>query len=348
MLGIKVLKENAESLKVYLKSKKLLDRRYRVFARNKFIYFPIIAANGKKELQILKKRFKAEEADAEFQESGEKTEYRQALLDEIGQKNYEAIAKGYDVFGNIAVISADKKVAKKVAKIVMDINKNVKTVLNKSGAVKGKFRIRAYTYVAGKKNYIVTYRENDCTFTFDIRDTFFSTRLAFERNRIVNLVKKRENVMVMFAGIGPFAIEIAKKVPSSRVVAIELNPKAYRYLLENIKLNKVTNVVAERGDVNKIAKKYPEFADRIIMPLPNDSYRFLNAVLLSAAKNAIVHYYAFGDIVDPSRENIKKVSEFFAKNKRKVAIANKRVVRPYSAMESEVVIDFIVKRARKA
>ena len=41
-----------------------------------------------------------------------------------------------------------------------------------------------------------------------------------------------------FAGVGPFAIEIAKSHPRASVLAIELNPSAYGYMLKNIRLNK--------------------------------------------------------------------------------------------------------------
>jgi tRNA (guanine37-N1)-methyltransferase len=46
-----------------------------------------------------------------------------------------------------------------------------------------------------------------------------------------------ENIGDVFAGVGPFAIPTAKK--GCIVYANDLNPMSYKYLLENISLNKV-------------------------------------------------------------------------------------------------------------
>lgn len=264
-------------------------------------------------------------------------EYRKELLRELGSKVYGEATKGYDILGNIAVIDAKGATAKKIAKVVMGINRNVKTVVRKEGAVRGRYRTRDYVHVMGKRNFIATYRENGAVFTFDIRKTFFSTRLAYERKRIVDLSRNGENVIVMFAGAGPFAVEIARKNRDSEVIAIELNKQAYKYMLDNISKNKTGNVAAVNGDVKKAVKEYRGFADRIIMPLPMESHRYLQAANYAARRGCVIHYYAFGDIKKPYKKNIDLLKEVFAK--REVKIMGKRIVRPYSSRESEIVID---------
>ena len=194
--------------------------------------------------------------------------YRELLLDKIGVKKYREVAKGFDILGNIAIIDADKDTAREVARIIIDTHKNVETVLRKAGAVKGKYRTRKYAFVLGKRNYIARYNENACSFVFDVRKTFFSSRLAYERKRVSDLSKDGEKVVVMFAGVGPFAIEIARRNKKSEVVAIELNKNAYKYMLENIRLNKTGNVSPVLGNAASPSRKYKGFADRIIMPLP--------------------------------------------------------------------------------
>lgn len=217
--------------------------------------------------------------------------------------------------------------------------------MRKRGAVEGEYRIRKFAYVLGKKNYLAKYRENGAVFEFDVRKTFFSSRLAYERQRIVQQVGDKENVVVMFAGVGPFAIEIAKHHKNCKVVAIELNKNAYVYMLKNIKINKTVNVLPELGDVKKVAKKYAGFADRIIMPLPKDAYRFLPEVLRVAGKRCVVHYYAFGRSENAFAEHTIKLRSFFVGKKRGFRVLGKRVVRPYSAKEIEIVLDFVIKRS---
>lgn len=268
----------------------------------------------------------------------ERASYRELLIREIGEKKYAEIAKGFDVLGNIATIDADRTVAKKVGKIIMDTHSGVETVLGKGSPVRGKYRTRKYFFVLGKRNYVAHYNENGASFVFDVRKVYFSPRLAFERKRVTDLVKDGENVVVMFSGIAPFAVEIAKKNKRSKVVAIELNRAGHKYALENIKLNKTGNVIPILCDAKKPPKKYLNFADRIIMPLPTDSYSFIGPAFKMAKKKCVIHYYAF--VEDDGAHEIERLMDFSKKNGRKFKVIGKRVVRPYSSRISEMCIDF--------
>lgn len=75
----------------------------------------------------------------------------------------------------------------------------------------------------------------------------FSISLSFyfctatEHERIVSELKRGDVVYDMFAGIGPFSVPAAKKF--CIVYANDLNPESYRWLEQNIQLNKV------KGDI---------------------------------------------------------------------------------------------------
>ncbi|MGB9732823.1 MAG: class I SAM-dependent methyltransferase [Candidatus Micrarchaeia archaeon] len=334
-----VNKRNAEKAKKYLLKQRLLNKGYKVFSRKSFIYFPIL--DGAENNEGIK-RFGAI-GEAKFEKSVARIDYKAELERILGEG---VASKGYDLLGNIAIIDAEPKVAKKIGKLILSLNKNVETVLRKKSAVKGRYRKREYAYVLGKRNYVAHYKENGSIFEFDVRKVFFSPRLAYERQRIASLVRENEHVMVMFAGVGPFAIEIAKKAPTAKVVAIELNRYAYKYMLKNIELNKVKNVEAVLGDVKTLSKKYKGFADRIVMPLPKESYHFLDSAYLVAKKKAIVHYYTFVDRGNTS-EAEEKIKKFFKKYGTRIEILDKRMVRPYSAHEIEMVVDFLIIKARQ-
>lgn len=341
MLGLKVGKKHAQEVKEYLTRHKLMVVNYRVLGTEEFISFPIASAKS------INRRFlrenEAEIVSLNFEKEGYRHDYSEDLKRSLG-KAYNGSAHGYDIVGDIAVIDStqNKAAGKKMASVIMDVNKNVKTVLAKGGPVSGVYRTRKYSYVAGKRKYDTIYRENGAAFAFDLRKTFFSTRLAFERMRLVNAAKDGENVLVMFAGVGPFAIEIAKKNKKSKIVGMELNRDAYRSMVENIKLNKTPNVTAECGDVKKLVSKHKTFADRIIMPLPWDSYRFLDSVLVAAKKRCIVHYYAFGDKENAFYFEAGRLRTYFKKHGRKFKVLFKRVARDYSHDQIEVVIDFLI------
>lgn len=253
-------------------------------------------------------------------------------------------SNSYDIIGNIAVIDAKPKYAKKFAAQVMSANKNVETVLRKGGAISGKFRTRKHIYVMGKRTYVAHYKENNCVFVVDLRKAFFSTRLAFERQRITSIAKDGETVLVMFAGVGPFAIEIAKKNKSSKVIAVELNEDACKYMHENVRLNKTDNVEIVNEDVSSYSKKNKGIADRIIMPLPMSSADFLGSAYESAKKRCNIHYYSFGNKDTAFEDSENLIKNYFSKLKCKTKILGKRVVRPYSAKSIEVVIDFSIQK----
>ena len=269
--------------------------------------------------------------------------YRDVLLEELGRKEYENVTKSFDIVGNIAVINAKGGLAKKVGNAVMATHNRVETVLRKGGAVSGRYRTRKLHFVCGKRNYVARYRENGVELVFDIRKVFFSPRLAFERKRIVDLSTDGENVIVMFAGVGPFAIEIARKNRRSKVIAIELNRDAYKYLLGNIKGNNAANVEPVLGDAAKVSKKYRNFADRIVMPLPMKAKEFLDVAFLMAKRKAVIHYYTFIEGTQASEKRFLK--KFAAKHHAKLKIMGERTVRPYSSRISEEVFDLEIKKS---
>jgi tRNA (guanine37-N1)-methyltransferase len=324
MFAARVPKGKAEGLRKYLKRKGLLNSKYRVFGSGEFIYFPVSqSADGKLALKL--KEMGAKIVAADFPSQRHKREKSQRL--------------GYELYGSIAVIESDAGSAGAAGRSLMTSNKNIRTVLRKGSAVSGKYRTRKFLYVSGKKNFIADYRENGCVFRFDIRKVFFSTKLAFERKRVSGLVRDGESVIVMFAGVGPFAIEIAKSHSRCKVIAIELNSAACRSMRENIRLNKTPNVIPEQGDVDRFAAKYAGFADRIIMPLPKESSKFLPTALRMSRKGCTIHYYTFCQS-GKADAAVAELKGLVKARKRGFRLLAHRTVRPYSAVDEEIVVDF--------
>jgi tRNA (guanine37-N1)-methyltransferase len=93
--------------------------------------------------------------------------------------------------------------------------------------------------IGGENRMSTVHRESGCVFHVDLDKCYFSPRLGYERAWIASLVKPYETVVNMFAGVGCFSIIIAKRVESTRVFSIDLNPSAVTLMQENIRLNKV-------------------------------------------------------------------------------------------------------------
>ena len=122
--------------------------------------------------------------------------------------------------------------------------------------------------------------------------------------RVMKQVKKDELVIDMFAGVGPYAIVIGKNTKARKVYAIDHNPKAIKYLKENITLNKLINVEALKGNALKLIKELPK-ADRIIMNAPRqNNQETLDIAKKRVKKGGIIHYYTTSEDL-PIKTNLK-------------------------------------------
>jgi tRNA (guanine37-N1)-methyltransferase len=214
--------------------------------------------------------------------------------DEIGK-----VYSSFDVVGDIAIIKlphASKEIAENVAKAIMDVNKNVKTVLLQTSPIVGDFRLRRLTQVAGENKTSTVHKESGCLFSVDVAKCYFSPRLSYERSRIADLVKPEETVVNMFAGVGCFSIMIAKRSNASKVFSIDVNPAAVQFMQENIRLNRVyAKVIPLLGDSKEIINsRLQRVADRVLMPLPEKALKYLPcAVSALKPSGGWIHYYGF-------------------------------------------------------
>jgi tRNA (guanine37-N1)-methyltransferase len=258
--------------------------------------------------------------------------FKDLLMGKIPDNLLGLVPSAFDIIGSreksVAVIEIPdglEKYKKEIAEAVMKKHKNVKSVLEKAGPRSGIFRIREMKLLAGNANAEVMHVESGCRFLMDPIKAYFSPREGTERLRIAGLIKPGETVMVFFAGVGPFAIIAAKKAAPAEVIGIEINPDAVRYFLENIRLNKVSNVEAVLGDVGEKAAKYHGLCDRVLMPLPEKAIEYLPDALNCLKNGGACHLYCFCD------ETKIREQEEFIKNAagRHVKITNIVRVLPY-------------------
>jgi tRNA (guanine37-N1)-methyltransferase len=178
----------------------------------------------------------------------------------------------------------------------MSVHKNVKTVFAQTGAVCGDFRLRKLEYVAGERVTTTVHRESGCLFSVDVEKCYFSPRLSYERMRIARQVRKGEVVVNLFAGVGCFSILITKHSGAEKVYSIDVDPTAFQYMQENIRLNRVYGkVIPILGDAKEvIEKRLCHLADRVLMSLPEKAFEYLPYALLALKKTeGWIHYYDF-------------------------------------------------------
>ncbi|OGI15970.1 hypothetical protein A3K63_01295 [Candidatus Micrarchaeota archaeon RBG_16_49_10] len=255
----------------------------------------------------------------------------------------------FDIIGSkeksVAVVELrdENSGEKEVAEQILKRHKNVVSVLKKVSERQGVMRTREYQLILGDSNTEVVHKESNCKLKLDITKAYFSNREVTERLKIAEMTKPDENVLVMFGGVAPYAIVIAKHQKSvNKVVSIEINPKAHGYAVENVRLNKLQDKVFPiLADVNKKCKDLFGQFDRVAMPLPHEAINYLDlAVKCLKPKGGIIHLYII--------EHEDKVEEKAGEIAKKIGAKSHKIrkVLPYSPRTYKYCIDVKVARSR--
>ncbi len=252
-----------------------------------------------KRLQKLKKRIKKPK------------KLKEALKEKLTKKEQQVMFRAYDVVGNIAIIDVPKELVKKeklIAEKIIEMNKNIETVVKKVGVRAGIYRRQKLKIVAGKRTKVATYKENNIVLRFDVEKIYFSPRLATERKRITELVKPGENILVMFSGCGVYPIVMSRNSRANLIYCVEKNPVAHKFAIENVRMNKVNNVFLILGDVKKVVPNLYIKFDRILMPLPKGASKYLDLAFCVSKRGTIIHFYDFlteNDFADAKKKLIE-------------------------------------------
>ena len=243
----------------------------------------------------------------------------------------------YERLGDVVIVDEDDpERAEALADAILESDIPVETVLNRASKVKGRERVRDWEVLAGDSTETV-HREYGTDLAVDLAEVYFSPRLATERHRVVEQVEPGEQVVDMFAGVGPFAVPMAAR--GAEVVAVDLNEAAIEYLRENARRNAVADRITPiHGDVREVTDEYTDWADRLVMNLPHSADEFLDTAVALAADDCVIHYYDMAhedDPYGPGEAAIRAAAE----PEYEVVVENRRTVRSYAPHELNVVLD---------
>ena len=235
-----------------------------------------------------------------FTESPRKPQtLRETLRNKIPASFISSLPTSFDVVGDISIIELPEELghyAFSIGSEILRLNPSIRLVLQKKSEIAGKFRTRQFLAIAGTGTTETLYREFSCRYRLNVGKVYFNPRLSHERMRVAAQVGVSECVVDMFAGVGPYSILIAKMQADAKVHALDLNPDAYRYLKENIFLNRVADrVIPTLGDARELVeKKLRGTASRVIMNLPTEALGFIDAAVAALGPNGgTIHYYTF-------------------------------------------------------
>jgi len=277
---------------------------------------------------------------------------KERLRNLLTSSELKALYNSFDIVGDIAIVRIPDSLMDKrriIAKALMEIHRNVKTVLCQVSPVSGDFRLRRLEWVYGEKKTETLHKEHGCLFKVDLAKCYFSPRLSYEHMRIAKQVSPGEIIVNMFAGAGGFSIIIAKHSKTKKIYSIDINPVAVHYMKININLNNVTNIVEPiEGDSKEvIMSRLRNVADRVLMPLPEKAYEYLDYALMALKpEGGIIHYYDFEHAnkdEKPIEKVINKVSNKLSSLNAEFEVFNSRIVRSVGPRWYQIVLDIFAK-----
>ena len=332
MKSVKVPLKKLNDVRIELMKKELMRMDYRIKADADYGYIPIKEDVDGYEI-----------VDIELEELNTRPHnFSELLEDELTDEEIENLKTSFDTIGDIVILEIPDNLESKksiIGKATLDFTKR-KAIYMKKSAVHGTIRIRDLELIAGEDDPITIHKEHGARLKLNVKEVYFSPRLATERKRVSDRVCDGENILDMFCGIGPFPVVIARNNDVS-ITGVDINENAIKYFKENIKLNKLKNVEAICGDVGEVSKSFKTKFDRIIMNLPGLAYDFLDVAMNLIEDGGIINYYEFSDSYE---SGIKRLKDACNKVGKEVEIINCRKVKSTSPGEWHVAIDGKIKK----
>jgi tRNA (guanine37-N1)-methyltransferase len=297
--SLRVRKERGEATRLFLLRAGLLDQRLKIRAEDGELVFPVLSP-----------------------QEGQTRDQFEIL--EVGPP-----LPRHELIGGIALIQ-DRDPEGAVE--LLQSRPSLHTVLHPLSAVEGKYRTRRFEVLAGVPTTRTEYVEYGCRFIIDLAVAYFSPRLSEERQRILRRMGENERVLDMFAGVGPFAITLARK--AALVVASDINPAAVSLMLENCLGNRTQNVLPVLADASVLPRVVPRQFSRIVMNLPLGGVEFLDGAFSLCRSEGFIHFYTLQE---------REGAYFDLLHRYPVTSVSERRVRSYSPGTWHAVYDIQVK-----
>jgi|APHM01.1.fsa_nt_gi Predicted methyltransferase len=234
--------------------------------------------------------------DEALRSVADKLEAETSVISQEEENSEDLDVPSYERIGKIVIIKElNDQSREEAVEAVREHNPNLDSILLKTDNREGEFRLGGYKKLYGEKTE-TTHREHGVNIKVDPTEAFFSEKEGTERRRIFNSVKDGEEVLVMFCGVAPFPVTIARNAEPENVVGVEKNPKAVEYAHENLEINNVEDQVQIiQGDVAEVCPSLGKF-DKVLMPSPTNSLEFIEEALSCVKDKGVLIVYSVEDI----------------------------------------------------
>lgn len=229
--------------------------------------------------------------------------------------------------------------------VVKEVPENLDEILKlpyikkvvKLGQIHGQKRQPEIEQIVGNTTETI-HKENYCKFKLDVAKVMWSKGNTAERQRMSTMPEDGEVIVDMFAGIGYFTIPMAVHSNPKKIYAIEINPESHHFLCENVKLNKVEDIVEPiLGDCN--LQDFDHCADRVMMGYIGTTHHYLDSAIRYIKHGGILHYHESTPEPILFKRPVERVKLAASKQNRDIEVLNKRSIKKYSPGVYHTVVD---------
>lgn len=331
-------REGAEQLRKRLARRGMVQKDRRIFDRDGFVLIPL-----------------ADTADLSFVaelggevvegEAVHRTTYRSPYEVVLETVNLPEVLKPrlprrFELLGDVVLVRLPpellpyrKEIGRAYAHAL-----GARTVVRESALIHGAFRAPEVEILYGNGTETVHF-ENGIYYKLDVSKVMFSSGNIDEKLHMASLDCRGETVVDMFAGIGYFTLPLAVHAKASRIIACEINPDAFHYLQENVRLNGVEDIVEPfHGDNRELLGE--GIADRVVMGYVGTTHRFLPKAFSLVKKGGVIHYQDTFPLVVFPQQAYDRLDT--AAGTRSYQILRVHEVKSYSPGVSHMVMDVLV------
>ncbi len=259
----------------------------------------------------------------------------------VGESIIEAAPSSWAVIGSVILVDfgdvsapdgLDPAGRETVGNALLELHGNADTVLARGG-IGGERRDPSVRIAAGVGETETVHTEHGTKYAIDFSNVMFSPGNKAERARMGEVVAPGERVFDMFAGLGYFTLPMARA--GAAVTAAEIDPDAYRLLVENAQLNGVTERVrAVLGDCRTVETT----ADRVVAGY-YEAHAYLDEALEALVAGGVLHLHeATPESLFPQRP-IDRLETAVETADRSAEVLDTRVIKSHSAGVVHGVVD---------
>ena len=244
------------------------------------------------------------------------------------------------VIGDVVLVRfEDCERREAVGEALLELHRGATTVLDRQG-ISGAHREPSVEVVAGAGDTETVHTEHGTEYAMDLAQVMFAPGNKAERAHMGEAVDPDERVLDMFAGIGYFALPMARA--GAHVTAVERNPTAFQYLTENAKRNDVAErmelLVGDCREIVPLRVEAGERYDRVVMGY-YDAHEYLEPALSAVRDGGLIHMHEATPEALLWDRPVDRLEAAATAAGREIDIEARRRVKSHSEGVAHVVID---------